>query len=316
MKKRIAIQFTAVISALLLFVSCARQNTGEASSVLTQSDKQNIISSGVSKEETSSDIASLDAQTSSQEKNENNESKNTESKKSESKKPEKEETNSNKPVSSAESTSSNMGVSQEYVPQRFRFSIAKYEEVLACIEKNDFTSETDQYFGTYNQYDVMLIAEKDKLTQTDTKKVRISEYEFEIRKSEELVLYKNNSYILLSDAYNQGLVIAGNIKNIYYLYKEYCEPDTRTDFEDNSVLVCIRKEHSIPGRVYTEADFPTISISKIEILSPSRNYGKDSELLMITLPVRSHKNVWDVIEELQKLDIVLFAEPNYFVSPC
>lgn len=93
------------------------------------------------------------------------------------------------------------------------------------------------------------------------------------------------------------------------------------DFEDNTVLVRLKKTYSAP---YKEApSFSVIDYEKVEeqtYMYPTswteEQLSDFSQSFNITLKEHNKQGVVDAIRELEKLDYVLLAEPNYLASPC
>ena len=212
MKKEIIFRLVSTVLALTLLASCNSTGAGSVSSTMTENENNNTISSKISKEETSSDTASLDAQTSSQDKTENNESKNTERKKSESKKPEKEETNSKKPVSSSVPTVNEnllINKSNAHIPTELpRADTIEGKEINFVLENPNLygagTQKWKRHFAVVRSLD-----EFNELHQLEGYKI-YDETKYPNVFSEEF--YKNNVLIVLLEY--RGAPFSNNVERV------------------------------------------------------------------------------------------------------
>lgn len=261
MKKQRIIKLVSAVLSLIILVSCTPQNKGGVSSVLTENENQNIVSSEISKDETSSIPITSD------------------------KNSEKEEVNSMNSVSNQDD-----GLSEK-----------KEKEISACVQKGNYEYQQGQYFGTYNGYDIVLISQINGVEYRDAQVMKIAEYAFFIGDTEKLITYKDNSYILLSEAYNKGIVTKADIQKIQNLYGKYY-----SEFNNERFPVVVKKDPNNPNKRYTAADFPTIKIEKIiQSQWSSNELGQE---LTIVLPTHNRRNIINAIKELKKMDNVLSAE--------
>ena len=94
-------------------------------------------------------------------------------------------------------------------------------------------------------------------------------------------------------------------------------------FDGTSVLVTMTEEASEVNKVYAPSFFGDIDISSIEDLTAmtgdieAKEYFDESrfkQILQLHLPVDSKENVLEVIDQLEEVDGVLSASPNYYAS--
>ena len=265
-----------------------------------ENTSSSTASSNISKDETSSQPTTSD-------KN------NISSKDEESSAPTPVSSKDEDPISSAKNTSSETPVvipwdiekSPSITVKRFdNLSEEKEKKISACAQKEDYEYQGEQYFGTYNGYDVVLISKIDGAEYRDAHKMNIAGCEFLIGDTEKLVAYKNNAYIPLSEAYSKGSITNGEIQNIWYLYRY----SFYYKFADYKVSILVKRRVND----YTAADFPTIKMKSIEFLISSDYEGQSADFLILNLPIKNRRNVVNVIEELKKYDYVFRADPNYY----
>lgn len=181
----------------------------------------------------------------------------------------------------------------------------KISEISACVKKDNYEYQEGAYFGTYSQYDIVLIFQIDGVEYRDVTLQKIAGYGYRIGDTEKLIAYKDDSYIPLSEAYNKGIITKNDIQNICYLY-QYSDYD---DFADNQILANVKKRDN----GYSVGDFSVVKIEKIDTHTWDSN--PHDQWITITLPIRNRRNVFNAIEKLKKLDYILHAEPNYYISP-
>ena len=113
-------------------------------------------------------------------------------------------------------------------------------------------------------------------------------------------------------------------------YQDYCiekdmtifsDIDISHNFENNKIIVRLKRSFSEPNKA--APDFSCIKAKSIEewMTFYPRQWSaeeerKFSQWFIITLEENSKQGVIDAIRELEKLDYVLLAEPNYLDSPC
>lgn len=186
-----------------------------------------------------------------------------------------------------------------------KLSKEKISEISACVKKDNYEYQEGAYFGTYNQYDIVLIFQTGGVEYRDATLQKIAGYGYRIGDTEKLIAYKDNSYIPLSEAYNNGIITKDDIQNICYLYHY----SFYKRFVDNKILAEIKKREN----GYTVDDFSVVKIEKID--APTWGSNPHYQWITITLPIHNRRNVLNAIEKLEKLDFVSYAQPNYYISP-
>jgi len=119
--------------------------------------------------------------------------------------------------------------------------------------------------------------------------------------------------------------------------KYICKATLDDNFSDDKVLFVINKELSKSDPEFTPEDFKNIEIAEIEritsaigdLLSPSKtpeeaerkkktlaltNLEEFRHIYAITLKNPSKENVLKAVKELEKIDYIVSAEPNYYFS--
>jgi len=107
--------------------------------------------------------------------------------------------------------------------------------------------------------------------------------------------------------------------------KTYSTATVDEDFDDSSVMVNILHDFSIQGKEYTVADFKnidnTLSVENLMKLEPGEyetrpnklvNYDGFVQILSVELKEPGKENVIALIKEIEKLDFVKSASPNYY----
>lgn len=105
--------------------------------------------------------------------------------------------------------------------------------------------------------------------------------------------------------------------------KVYCEASIEQDFDDSSVLVIMDKSVGFINKTYDEeffGDFPiesVVDLTAVEKNFRSLNIQEDTyrQILEIKLPEDNKENVLEVIEELEKIEGIKYAGPNYVGIP-
>lgn len=177
----------------------------------------------------------------------------------------------------------------------------KEDEISACVKKDGYEYQSEQYFGTYNEYDIVLISQIDGVEYRDAQLKKIAEYGYRIGDTEKLIAYKDNSYMLLSRAYSKGIITKPDMKNAMYLYEEYYFANAR-----DRVRIVVKKNDNNPDKKYTADDFPTIKIK--EVLHERWLPNELGENLVIVFPIKNTRNVLNIARELGKMDNVLSVE--------
>lgn len=108
--------------------------------------------------------------------------------------------------------------------------------------------------------------------------------------------------------------------------KLYCNATLDDDFTDDCVLVMLFNEQSLKLLTYTPDDFPVDNISEVKDLTThsvqaikeQRENGTNeinektfNQMLELTLTTKSKQAVLDTIKELEKVDFIMCAQPNY-----
>ena len=177
----------------------------------------------------------------------------------------------------------------------------KKNKIASCVKKDNYEYQKGQYFGTYNQYDIVLISQIDGEEYRDAQVMKIGECNFFIGDTEKLIAFKDNSYILLSEAYKKGLIKNNDIQNIQYVYGNYY-----SEFNSERFYAVMKKDANSPNKKYTVEDFPTIQIKEVRRSQWASNELGDE--ISVVLPIKNRRNVINVIEKVKKLENVLFAE--------
>jgi len=118
--------------------------------------------------------------------------------------------------------------------------------------------------------------------------------------------------------------------------KVYCSATLEDDFLDDSVIVVINKEVSNQKQQFTVADFELSTVSEVKNLTGDvtgydtqnaqvlfKSLNADSvieqeghkDIVVLELETKGKQNVLDTIKQLEELDFVESAEPNYLFSP-
>lgn len=92
------------------------------------------------------------------------------------------------------------------------------------------------------------------------------------------------------------------------------------EFENNSVIVVLKKSGSIINKSITKASFSGVDIIKIEDLTRVPNYGREEtavneeefqQILKITLKESGNESILDAIAKLNSFSVVESVTPNY-----
>lgn len=84
------------------------------------------------------------------------------------------------------------------------------------------------------------------------------------------------------------------------------------DFSDNTVIIVLTPDESKKNPVLTPEDFKSLGVIKVERLSYD---GATNHIYALTLNKNDKQNVLSVISELQKIEWIYAAEPNYSSNP-
>ena len=190
----------------------------------------------------------------------------------------------------------------EFIPERFyNLSETRINEISACVQKDNYEYQKRQYFGTYNDYDIVLISEIDGKEYRDAQLVRIAEFDYYIGDTEKIVAYKDNSYILLSEAYKLRIVTKADVKNIIYLFNEY-------DFSICNDKICVEVaiDNNNPEKKYTADDFPTVKVKEVQ--QSQWSVFDTWQLITIILPIKNRRHTINVAKKLEGQDNVLSAK--------
>ena len=102
-----------------------------------------------------------------------------------------------------------------------------------------------------------------------------------------------------------------------------CNTKPDDDFSSNSVIVIMTKEAGGVNKIHDKETFGEIAeqIVKIEDLTYKNNPEAPvndmwKQVLALSLNRDDKKNVLRVVKYLNQLDVVHYAEPNYYVYPC
>lgn len=230
-----------------------------------------------------------------------------------SSKPSVESTPSQTEEKPSEETSEPKEEEPTFTPTRFDpLSQEKIKEISACVEKDNYEYGENQYFGTYNGYHVLLVSQINGVENEDDTHIKIGGYDFEISGTELLIAYKNYSYIPLTDAYAKGCVSGENMKDIRYWYgKKF-----RGKFGGTLVCVGIKDPVGDGKKTFTIEDFPEIDTKGIYKQYWYPKWYDDDDpgyAVYLELPIDNQRNVLNVIKILEKMDGVMFAEPDYII---
>jgi len=106
--------------------------------------------------------------------------------------------------------------------------------------------------------------------------------------------------------------------------KIYCNATVEDDFDGSSVLVVMDKKTGGINKPHKMSYFGSFEMEYIIDLTEitgdidSKEYLNKEEfnqILMIKLPKDSKENVLDVIKQLEKVEGILYASPNYYLYP-
>lgn len=120
-----------------------------------------------------------------------------------------------------------------------------------------------------------------------------------------------------------SLKAASNSELNYGSEKIYTDVSINEEFDDDSVLVVMKKEISEVNKEYSMdffGDFPKESIVDLTYIpsgvteDTNINIEGFTQILQIKLPIHSKQNVLDVIQILQNIDEILWVGPNHIES--
>ncbi len=320
MKRNCLLSILSLLLAVGLLSGCLEKaatptDTIPGSSQAEQKQEEMLVVSQVgeesSRQESTEETQSSKATASPVKKSEKESSQNTVSQK-----PKREETSSkvtsSKAPEGSSAPASSQNTSSTFVPTWFQdLTEEKAQEISKCVEKDNYEYTPGDYFGTYNGYDVVLISQIDGVETSDDKSINIAGFEFKLSDTEQLVAYKENVCILLLQAYTNGDISKQAMENIHYIYTHAF----RYEFDDQVVVVGIRSKLTDHKKEFTPADFPTLAIKSIQHQSWYLNVeGEPGYILHLALSIKNRRNVLNVIKELEKMEGVIFAEPNNYIE--
>jgi hypothetical protein len=102
--------------------------------------------------------------------------------------------------------------------------------------------------------------------------------------------------------------------------KIYSSATLQDEFDGNNVIVILDKSISGFNKIHKDdffGDFEKVEVKDIfQLTTPAARTGIDEkefrQIYKITLPFDSRENVLQVIAQLEKIDGILCAEPNYY----
>lgn len=112
--------------------------------------------------------------------------------------------------------------------------------------------------------------------------------------------------------------------------KIYCDATIDQKFADNAVLVVLDKNVGAINKVHDKSFFSAVNVQNLVDLTaiPSYDVTKTShdiaskidednfrQIIKLELPKKSKENVLKVIKQLEKIDGVIYAGPDYITSP-
>jgi len=145
-----------------------------------------------------------------------------------------------------------------------------------------------------------------------------------MKKLKAMVILSILMLMALSTIIGQDLFLLSEAKNISKFEKKiYSKATIEDDFDGTSVLVVLDKSISGINKTHKNEFFGKFKKSKIKELTSLKGNGKNKKYLNtnefrqifeITLPINDKQEVLNAIEELEEIEGVLCAEPNYYFS--
>ncbi|MBQ7355585.1 MAG: hypothetical protein IJW62_08715, partial [Clostridia bacterium] len=135
-------------------------------------------------------------------------------------------------------------------------------------------------------------------------------------------IYKDGAIYDLSKAYEQGVIDANQVLDLYLIYadqmgylsvrnpeKFYTGATLENEFTENNIIIMVFPEYNFES--YTAEDFAEIGC--VEIKELTRNVKPDiiNRIILLTLDKDSKQNVLDCIQILQQRTDIYSAEPNF-----
>ena len=134
------------------------------------------------------------------------------------------------------------------------------------------------------------------------------------------MLYKNNEFISLADAFTQGLISEDELAKAHKSYVEanyaqYYKQSSTATADDSLALeyVTIYIQPGYNNKTYTVEDFVDVGATKIEVNESAieKEPTKIGRKVKIYLNVDSKEDIVSVIKTLENRDDVFYAEPVY-----
>lgn len=200
----------------------------------------------------------------------------------------------------------------------------------------------ERFHGFYKHYAAVLLFNKYTIPQgyvNDELEVVVGGVSFFYGPiiSAQIVLYKEGIFYGLREAYRDNLLSKADLENIAYLQNEgvvfpertrrsptdekiIWDGDINQDFNDTTVLVVMDKNYS-SWRFYA-SDFIGVNIAAVRSLSVLRLMSESAlvnrenyhDILAIEIGNPGKQNVVNAIRELEKLDFVMSAGPDYMYA--
>ena len=148
---------------------------------------------------------------------------------------------------------------------------------------------------------------------------KIGDLEFRYTKHKPM-LYKNDEFISLADAFTQGLISEDELAKAHKSYVEanyaqYYKQSSTATADDSLALeyVTIYIQPGYNNKAYTVEDFADVGATKIEVNESAieKEPTKIGRKVKIYLNVDSKEDIVSVIKTLENRDDVFYAEPVY-----
>ena len=148
---------------------------------------------------------------------------------------------------------------------------------------------------------------------------KIGDLEFRYTKHKPM-LYKNNEFISLADAFTQGLISEDELAKAHKSYVEanyaqYYKKTVSLNADDlfDTAYVTVYLQPGYNNKVYTVEDFADVGATKIEVNESAieKEPNKIGRRINIYLNVDSKEDIITIIRTLESRDDVFEAEPMY-----
>ncbi len=143
------------------------------------------------------------------------------------------------------------------------------------------------------------------------------------RKCKNLIVFLSGIAIWVSSCFGTIKVLFPVANSIREETKIYCSATVKDDFTEDKILVVLNNQASLEDKEYTAKDFSKIGCLSVKDFSRvgrekikagnsnAMNPAKFNRILSLTIPKQAKQAVLDKIKELEKMEIILSAEPNF-----